>query len=448
MNFEMIKEFLVGLGFDVDESSYKRFMKSIADATLKVTALYVSIKAMAAGTFFAISKTSEAFEEMGYQYRIIAPAINKALILRREMLKAYAAAGVNVTQAVVGAVKFNMALTKVQYTLKAMAQGVAVKFFPLLTKQLDTFRKNLYANMPKIQAGLEKFVKFVFKAFEAVNILGMRIWSILSRVYEFFGRLHDATNGWSTTILAVLAAWKFLNLAFLATPLGMLIAGLATLLALWDDFKTFQEGGESLIDWGSDATKTFVGIAASVVAVGAAIYGVVQAIALYRAAVTGITVVMGVLRGALLASKLAMVAFNLVAALNPIGLVVLAIGALIAALTVLIVKWDAIKAGFASFFSGLGGKILTFFGGAENAAANIGSVQGNVAGQAPVGVASAANNNVNQSVNQETNITVMGTADANATGKAVTAQQANVNRDMVRNLKGATTPAGMMGAAR
>src|SRR4051812_3077747 len=104
--------------------------------------------------------------------------------------------------------------------------------------------------MPKIQSALERFIKFIFAAFEAITTLGERIWSILERVYDFFKKLHDATDGWSTIIIGVIAAWKLLNLSFLATPLGMVLALAVALLALYDDLKTFVEGGQSLINWG------------------------------------------------------------------------------------------------------------------------------------------------------------------------------------------------------
>ena len=49
----------------------------------------------------------------------------------------------------------------------------------------------------------------------------------------------------------LIAAWKMLNLAFLTTPLGMLITGLAGIVALVDDYLTYMEGGESLFRLGA-----------------------------------------------------------------------------------------------------------------------------------------------------------------------------------------------------
>lgn len=412
---DVIKEFLVGLGFDVDDSSLQKFNKAIATATARVTALYASIKVLSAAVFWSVSKISEGFEQMGYEYRIIAPAINRTLYLRQELLKAYRAAGINIQQVVKNAVLFNLSVIKTKYAFEAIYKSVASRFFPLLTKQLDVFRKNLYANMPRIQNGLERFIKFIFKAFEATTILGARIWSILTRVYDFFAKLHKATDGWSSIIFGVIAAWKLLNLSFLATPLGMLLVGFAALLALWDDFKTFQEGGESLIDWGSRATKVIVGVGAAVAGLAAIIWTVNVATKAWTAA-------QWLLDAALAA--------------NPIGLIIIAVTALIAALGVLAYKMGWLN-GIADKFAGVGEKVMNFFGNGENAMANMQAANSPMMGSAPLG-AQGNNTSIAQSVNQATNINITGSADAGAIGKSVAGEQNRVNFDMVRNMKSAT----------
>lgn len=401
------------MGFSVDNNSLAKFNQSIGQATLKITALFAATKAMSAAVVFGISKISEGFEQMGYEFRIISPAINKALTLRRELLKAYSAAGINITKVIQNSVKLNMSLTKTRYALDAIYKSVGSRFFTAITKQSDLFRDRIYRNMPRIQNALEKLVKFIFKALEATTTLGARLWSILTRVYDFFEKLHKATDGWSSVIIGVIAAWKLLNLSFLATPLGMLLTGFVALLALWDDFKTFQEGGKSLIDWGSDATKTIVGITAAVVGLGAAI---------------------GAILLGMKAWALAQAAVNAVMLLNPIGLVIAGVTALIALLTTLAVKLGYLK-GVGSFFSGLGGQVMNLMGG-ENVGANLQNNPAIKQMQNPLG-AGASNSLTNQNVQQQTSINVMGSADANAVGKAVAGEQNRVNFDMIRNMKGA-----------
>lgn len=413
MTGEVIKSFLVGLGFGVDESSLNKFNKAIASATLKITALYTATDAAAAGIGYGITKVSEGFEQMGYEYRLIVPAVNKALVLRRELLKAYSAAGININKVIQNSVKLNFSLAKTRFAFKAIYDSVASRFFPLIIKQSELFRAKLYANLPRIQEVLERFITFIFKAFDATLQLGSRLGSILGRIYDFFVALDKATNGWSTAVLAIVAAWKALNLTFLATPLGLLFTLATTLLALYDDFKTFQEGGKSLIDWGSDTTRTILGLVTALGAVAAAVYAVSAALKAW-------------------AAVQAVINFLLVA--NPIGIFIVAIGILIAALTALYIKLAGVK----NFFSGIGGKVIEFFGGV-NAAANVAdNLQNNPTSNAPINPlgSGAKSSQTNQNVNQQTSINVIGTADPHGTASAIAGQQARVNYDHVNNLKG------------
>jgi len=401
--FETIKEFLVGLSFGVDEKSLKKFNDSIKSATLRVTALATAVTTAAAGIVLGISKVSESFEKMGYEMRLISPAINRTIALRREMLKAYSAAGINLTKVIQDSVKLNFSLTKTKYAFEAIYKSVASKFFPLLTKQSDLLRAKLYANMPKILASLEKFVKFIFKAFEAVVILGTRLFSIFGRIYDFFVKLHDATHGFSTAILAAVAAWKLLNLSFLLTPLGAILTGLVALLALYDDFMTFQEGGESLFNW-SAAIPT-------INAITSAISGMVGVISSLFSEITSVFKAFY----ALAHLDFSGFADNIANAFGFLGNVL-----------------SGVKGQLGSVID-IGKSIGNWVGGASNLASNPTAEPLTN----PVG-SSVQNSQTNQKVNQQTSIIVQGSSDANSTGRAVAAQQSRVNFDMVRNMKGAT----------
>ena len=384
---DVIKEYLVGLGFGVDDASLAKFNKAISDSSVKVLGLYTAIQTMAAGIFYGMSKVAQSFEQTGYELKLIAPAINKALILRQELFKAYASAGVNLVHVVQQSVKFNMSLTKTQYALKAIYSSVAARFFPLLTKQMDIFRRQIYGNMPKIQLALERFIQFAFRAFEISVDFGRRLWSILSRVYDGLVLLDHATGGWSTKVLAFVAVWKLLNLSFLATPLGMLIAGIVSLIALYDDFKVWSEGGESYFDWAKTSNQWLIGLIATL---------------------SAIPIILN-------AIKIAMAAVNFVSMINP----------WIAALTVL--------AGLIAYVYSHWDKISSYFGGAAPILNNITQPSASYPALGNLGAGLT-----NQNVNQQTSIVVQGSADANSTGVAIAGQQNRVNYDMTRNLKGAT----------
>jgi hypothetical protein len=407
----IIKEFLVGLGFEVDEASLKKFNDGIKSATLRVTALYASVKAATAGIVKAISSVSSNFETLGYEMRILAPSINRVLALRREMLRAYSAAGVNLGKVLQQSIRLNFSLAKTRYAFEAIYKSVAAKFFPLITRQSDLLREKLYRNMPKIQSALEKFVLVVFKAFEATVALGSRVWSILTRVYDFFVQLDRATDGWSTKIIAAVAAWKLLNLSFLATPLGMILTGLLAIIALYDDFKTFTEGGKALLNWSSfipvaNAIARAVGsITASMVGLFKIVVDLVSAIwKLLHLDFSGF------------ASKMGSAFERLLPLFKNL--------------------WDLIR-GVAVVSSELGNWLAGFFNGNQNVASNVQNNPVNRQVANPVGN-NVQNSQTNQNVRQQTTINVQGSSDATATGKAVAAEQSRVNFNLVRNLSGAT----------
>lgn len=416
MTGEVIKSFLVGLGFDVDEKSLAQFNKSIASAAVKVTALFVSIQAASAGIFASIAGISQGFEDIGYELRLVAPAMNRWLVLRQAMLEAYSKAGVNLVKVVQQSILFNYSLAKTKFALEAVYKSVAAKFFPLLTKQMDIFRLKIYANMPKIQSALMKFVQFIFKAFQATVELGTRLWSILTRVWDFFVRLDKATNGWSTSILGIIAAWQLLNLSFLATPFGAVLAGLVGILALYDDFKVWQEGGKSLFNW-----TTAVPIINAVESALSELYETLSSLVaiLFDLALGFKQAFSGDFSGALDSLKRA-------------GNDVLAVFTNL---------WQAIK-NISSALGGIGGiledQLVKLFGNGPSSATPAGGKVGpNLPGITPTQPLLPGSSSSQQNVHQQTNITVNGAADANQVGKTVTGGQDRVNFDMTRNLKGA-----------
>lgn len=416
MEGEVIKSFLVGLGFGVDEKSLEQFNKSILSASLRITALYATVSAAAIGIFKGISGISEGFEQMGYELRLISPAVNKWLVLRQAMLEAYSKAGVNLTKVVQQSILFNLSLTKTKFALEAVFKSVAARFFPLLTKQMDIFRKNIYANMPKIQKTLESFVKIVFKTFQILVELGSRLWSILTRVWDFFERLDKATDGWSTKILLAIAAWKLLNLAFLATPLGMILTGLLAILALFDDFETWKEGGKSLFDW-----SAFVPV---IDAVGASLKTVWNIIGDVASTIDYLVVAI---------FKLFTLDFSDWATnWNKAGNSIIA---LFQDLIQHFMDMFNVAKAVIGWLPAAGAGIANLFGGkgAGAGAASSGAVAG-VNNPSPL---LPNQNSSQQNVNQQTTINVNGAADANSVGKSVAGNQDRVNFDMVRNMKGA-----------
>lgn len=367
----------------------------------------------------------------------------------------YKAAGVDLNQAAEASGAFNDALDRLSMTFDAVKTAVAIKFMPQIARGIDTVRQFLVQNLPKIIGAVQPIFSLILRIAEAFITLAARIGSGIATILGWFVKMNDATDGWAGYLLAAAAAWKFLNLSFLATPLGMLLS-LATIVALLiDDFLTFKEGGDSLIDWGSGfgivlqgVTAILAGLLAGLVAVKAAIFAKAAAIAFAQGAMAAWTAAVGVFNTVMGVAKIVMAAFNAVMAANPIGLVVLAIAGLIAAGYLLIENWETVKGWFSGFFDWIlagfnkvkeiGGAIAEFFGfgGSQNAAKATGANTG-APSLAPSPQAAAAVTGGNQNVNQQTQIVVQGSGSPDATARAVAGQQNRVNADMARNMRGA-----------
>jgi hypothetical protein len=411
VNGETIKSFLVGLSFDVDSSSLEKFTKSIAIASAKVVALGTAIAGTAAAIFHGISKISESFEDMGYQMRLVAPQVNKFLILRQAMLEAYGKAGIDLVKVVKQSILFNFALTRLKYTLDAIYKSVGAKFLPLLTKQMDIFRLKIYQNMPKIQEQLTKFVSFIFKAFAAVVQLGTTLWSVLGRLWDFFAKLDEITGGWSTKILLAVAAWKLLNLEFLLTPLGAIIAGLGILLGFYDDFKVWERGGESFFNWApvvpiinsvSNALSSLLSIATGQVKIVIDLFSAL--LQLIKSLGTG--------DYSGLKDKFLTVFKDISAEIQNV------IGYFKSLLNL---------ASFIPSIGAIGEKFLNGHFGAGSGLSN-----------ATMGPSLPPGNNVNQKVTMQNEFNIHGASDAHLVGKAVANEQNNVIRDATRNFLGPT----------
>lgn len=549
MSAETIKEFLVGLGFKVDEAGLSQFAAGITSATLRVTALATAATAAAAGIVASVQHIASEYDQLdklATQFRTSADAIDEfvdsAKILGLsdeksiESLKnldraivdtsmgmgraklVFEDLGIKVTDAA-GKLKpttevmselaakfkdmergkqlrvmerlgldpallkvFNGDLAAISAELqeidkaadfdfetaivesKAFMQiwrsmqqeiekwkmlfskafeSVAVKLMPKfraqiksITDSMVSFRKKVMENMPKAIEAIMPIINVIMRIAEAFIKIVARIASGAMTIIGWLLKLNEATGGWAGYILAAAAAWKYLNLSFLATPLGMLLS-LATVVALLiDDFLTFKEGGDSLIDWGSGFGLVMQGVTA-------ALTGFLAYMALSKAAVIAMTIATnlwaaatGIANGVLAAARIAVLLFNLVLYANPIMLVVAAVAALIAAGALLIANWDTVKEWFASFFDWLvagfnkvaewGGKVAGMFGFGGGAPASAPS---------PQTQAALAGNG--QNVNQQTQIVVQGSTDPSATARAVAGEQGRVNADMARNMRGA-----------
>jgi hypothetical protein len=349
------------------------------------------------------------------------------------------AAGFDLTKSIAQSKQFNNAwhgmhtelnLTKMLFD--KMREAIAVRMMPGIqagienvTKAIENARHFIMDNAKQIEDALQPIL-------EAVVSIGSAVARLTGRAFEMMGELikpvidiimkaNDETHGWLFKILALTAAWKMFNLSFLVSPIGLIIALGAALLLLYDDWKTWEEGGESAIDWGSNT--------------GTAIKAVVGGLGLLAAS---ITITKGLFMAWAVASKIAaaaQMAFNVVMTMNPIGLVIIAISALILAGYELVKHWDVVKKWFSAFFDWFAQKWAIVSGITDKISGMVGDsfhkIEGSITGN-PLGADVAKN----VTVQQNTTMHINGAQSPQATAQAVAAQQTHVNAQMTRNMTG------------
>ena len=269
--------------------------------------------------------------------------------LREEFRAMYAVAGTDAKAAAEESKGFLNELAKLKTLSGMLAKAVGLAFIGKIRRDIENLRRVIMENFGKIQRILQIVIGFVMRVAGAIGAFVYRIIKWAGQLVGWFDSLDDGQKKLVIGVGLLIAAWKMLNLAFLTTPLGMLITGLAGIVALIDDYLTFMEGGESYFDWTpwADTIKTCVDWLQR--ATGAIGTFITEHQDLLMSVAKGIGVFMGI-RGAIgmvIAGiggmKKAFSVFTAALSANPFMLL-LAVAVTVA--TLIIDNWDAVKAFF------------------------------------------------------------------------------------------------------
>lgn len=118
-----------------------------------------------------------------------------------------------------------------------------------LAGSLDDLRKKILENFPKIEDTLTRIVRGMIRAGEMVGRVIWRLIQAAGEIFDWWSSLDMQSKKVITTFGVFTAAIWALNRAFFSSPIGIITGLMAALLLLWDDYQTWKEGGESLIDW-------------------------------------------------------------------------------------------------------------------------------------------------------------------------------------------------------
>lgn len=98
-----------------------------------------------------------------------------------------------------------------------------------------------------LQAGISAFSQLNPQIKEGLAV-GLR-FAMLAVIFGGFFKVFGILFKFIPMLKGFIGLLKLFRLAFLASPIGIILALAAALGLLWDDYKTWKEGGKSLFDW-------------------------------------------------------------------------------------------------------------------------------------------------------------------------------------------------------
>lgn len=414
--------------------SVKAANGDIKDTTALLGEVGEKIKDMDRGQQIAI------LGRLGVDKTLIGALTSDVSGLRDEFHSLYSAVGLDSAKAAEKSGAFMDAMDRLGFVLSTVGRALAVNFMDRFTDALDSLRKLIVENLPSIMRAIKPVIALVLALADVFIALTYRAAQGIGVIIGWIGDLVEYTNKWVLAIFAVVAAWKYLNLAFLASPVGIILALVVALGLLIDDFMVWQEGGESLIPW--DEWKPQIDLAMAAFeylkaavqswfkvlneifsAIGDIFRGDFQsALDHLKAAIGYFAEWLYSLFGPVLdkVRDVFMVVFDYI-----VGIIDKAIGKIKTAI---------------DFVKGAAGAVSSFWSDDSKQGGQAGGTRLNNSPMAvpPLAPSPVAAGGLNaQSIQQQTSIILQGGPDPQANARAIASEQSQVNGDMARNLKGA-----------
>ncbi|EAA4400665.1 lytic transglycosylase [Salmonella enterica] len=118
-----------------------------------------------------------------------------------------------------------------------------------LAGSLDTLRRHILDNFPRIEQILTKAIKGILTLGDIIGRLFFRLIEGTSSLITWWQSLDKQTRELISLFGALTIALRILNSTFWMSPIGLITALAAGIALLWEDYQTWKEGGQSLIDW-------------------------------------------------------------------------------------------------------------------------------------------------------------------------------------------------------
>ncbi|WP_458038698.1 transglycosylase SLT domain-containing protein [Pantoea ananatis] len=344
MNADVIKDFLISLGFQVDESGAKKFDATIAATTLQAVKLGAAVEAAALsvvaftakiasglGNLYWMSQRTGAtvagIQQIGFAVSQLGGTVDGArssleslahfmrnnpgaegFLYRlgvqtrdasgnmRDMASIFTGIGdklrnmpyyranqyaqmLGIDENTLMAMRRGVGQFSAQYTQMAKAIGynadtAAVSSNRFMTSlrsfgemagmardkigsnlagglagSIDSLRKQVIDNFPKIEAALTGGIKLILWLADTIGKVVFRLIEAAGDIRDWWNTLDKSTRQLIEIFGGLVVAWRVLNSAFLMSPVGIVTALGLAIFALYDDYRVWKEGGKSLIDW-------------------------------------------------------------------------------------------------------------------------------------------------------------------------------------------------------
>lgn len=160
------------------------------------------------------------------------------------------AIGFNADQAAVSSNRFMTSLRSFGEMAGMARDKIGSNLAGGLAGSLDKLRRQILDNFPKIEQTLTAAIKGVLWLGDLIARLFSRLMEGTSDLLDWWKSLDKQTRELITLFGALTVALRILNSTFWMSPIGLVTAFAASIALLWEDYKTWKEGGKSLIDWG------------------------------------------------------------------------------------------------------------------------------------------------------------------------------------------------------
>ncbi|WP_275211764.1 lytic transglycosylase [Citrobacter freundii] len=157
--------------------------------------------------------------------------------------------GFNADKAAVQSNKFMTSMRGLTSLFGIMRDKIGSNLAGGLAGSLDSLRRRILDNFPKIEETLTRVIKGVLIFAEAFSRTVYRLIQGAGAVIDWWKRLDNSSKNLLKVFGALLVAWRVLNSAFLKSPIGLITSLIIAIGLLWEDYQTWKEGGQSLIDW-------------------------------------------------------------------------------------------------------------------------------------------------------------------------------------------------------